>query len=517
MKNKFILLVDADGDCEEPVALAAAQTDHDLWWVKTSREAFPILSQQIRQQLAAVIVDVDPGAHGLALLEAISSCAERPPMLVLTALEETYMEPIAKRHGAVACLGKPIGRTSLRAVLRNVNAQRSVSSDLWGHPTAPPVDLGWKVKAALRGISRKLSVAAPQRNRAATQRKGASRTRGAETMKRNDIRNILLPTDFSPLSIEAIEMAKGVARYFGATIHLAHVHHEQYPATFMGPVFSEGGRAVSFEERRKETLREMLKELAQRCELPSTETVHLRAGGVVFDEICRLAGKLPADLIVMSTHGRTGLQHFFLGSTAERVVQHAPCPVLVTRARQTRAKAKRSARAAVSRMETILVPIDFSGASRQALDYAIDFAGRVSARLFLFHAAYLGDMTSVDGFVQPSADLTKIAREDAEQRMQELVGTINLQGVPYETAVQVGSPVPEICEFAQDHNVDLIIAATHGRTGFEHLMIGSVAEQVVRRAGCSVLVVPSHPKARMAGLTRRAARVRQKKEASMTA
>ena len=114
MKKNSILLVDADGDCEELVALAAAQTGHESRWVKTSREAFAILGRQVRR-FAAVIVDVDPGAHGLALLEAVSSCAERPPMLVLTALEETYMESIAKRHGAATCLGKPISLTKLRA------------------------------------------------------------------------------------------------------------------------------------------------------------------------------------------------------------------------------------------------------------------------------------------------------------------------------------------------------------------------------------------------------------------
>src|ERR1044071_9631330 len=107
-KNNIILLVDADGDCKELAALAAADSDHDLRWVKTSREAFTVLDQQFRK-LAAVIVDVDPGAHGMALLEAVSSCAERPPMVALTALEETYMASIAKGHGAMTCLGKPVG------------------------------------------------------------------------------------------------------------------------------------------------------------------------------------------------------------------------------------------------------------------------------------------------------------------------------------------------------------------------------------------------------------------------
>ena len=77
------------------------------WCAKTSRDAFRILEDQM-PRLDLVVVDVDPGAHGLALLEAISGCADKPPILVITALEETYMQPIALKHGAAACLGKPI-------------------------------------------------------------------------------------------------------------------------------------------------------------------------------------------------------------------------------------------------------------------------------------------------------------------------------------------------------------------------------------------------------------------------
>ena len=507
MKKSSILLVDADGDCEELVAQAAAQTGHELRRVKTSGEAFTILGRQIRH-LAAVIVDVDPGAHGLALLEAINSCAERAPMLVLTALEETYMEPIAKKHGALACLGKPIGSAKLRVTLRNMCVQLSPSSDSWGHLTTPPVDRGLKVKAAVRGISRKMSISATKNRRLSDRERGLRAARDtAESGNQNNIRNILVLIDFSLLSIEAIEAAKVIARHFGATIHLAHVQAPQHPVALLGQVFSSGGRAVSFEQHRREASREELIKLARRCELPFARNIHLPEGAVVFQEACRLAEKLPADLIVMPTHGRTGLKHLFLGSTAERVVQHAPCPVLVTRKREAKSRRKPLSQEAAGRLKTIVVPVDFSDASRRALEYAIGFARRVSAPLIVFHAAHLGDVASVDGLgAQGIAGLTKIAHEDAMRQMQEFVGRVKFRGLKCETIVQDGRPVSEICDFAKKRDVHLIITATHGRTGFEHLLIGSVAEQVVRRAGRSVLVVPSHPAARIAGLTRSAAR-----------
>lgn len=156
MKNAKILLVDADGDCAELVSSVAAQDGRGVRWVKTSREAFHILGQQLRK-VEVVIVDVDPGVHGIALLEAISGCAERPPMIVLTALEETYMKPIATNHGATACLGKPVSATRLREAFHQLERHAHLTSDSWGHPAVPHTDHAREVKSAARGIAHKLS------------------------------------------------------------------------------------------------------------------------------------------------------------------------------------------------------------------------------------------------------------------------------------------------------------------------------------------------------------------------
>ena len=84
--------------------------------------------------------------------------------------------------------------------------------------------------------------------------------------------------------------------------------------------------------------------------------------------------------------------------------------------------------------------------------------------------------------------------------MRELVWSVNFGIVKFETVFTDGSPVIDICAFAKNHDVDLIITSTHGLTGFTHVLIGSIAEQVVRHAPCSVLVVPSHPRIRAANL-----------------
>ncbi len=137
MKDKLILLVDADADCGGIVLEAAARTGHGVRLSRDSAEAFRFLSREF-DEIDSLIVDVDPGSHGLGLLEAISALHCRPPIIVLTALEESHMEPVVTRHGAAACLGKPISIDRLCAAIRLVTGgeHHGQSSDPWGHPRA---------------------------------------------------------------------------------------------------------------------------------------------------------------------------------------------------------------------------------------------------------------------------------------------------------------------------------------------------------------------------------------------
>ena len=156
-------------------------------------------------------------------------------------------------------------------------------------------------------------------------------------------------------------------------------------------------------------------------------------------------------------------------------------------------------------MKTILVPVDFSSCSREGLRYAIAFANEFGAKLILLHTTYLGYIYSCEGTaIYDIPALQKAARKAAERKMRDLVRSLDFGAVKFETAFTDGSPVIDICAFAKNHDVDLIITSTHGFTGFTHVLIGSIAEQVVRHAPCSVLVVPSHPRVRAANLAKSA-------------
>ena len=317
-------------------------------------------------------------------------------------------------------------------------------------------------------------------------------------MKKLNIQNILIPTDFSQMSMQAITFAGQLARRFGASIHLAHVHEFSYAANFVpSPSPIVPFSFMPYEHDVEQAVVTGLESAADHCGMSSARC-HVLTGAPPFDEICRLAQTIPGDLIIMPTHGRTGLMHLFLGSTAERIVQHSPCPVLVTRGNSAR-----SNNGSRFRMGTILVPVDFSSCSREGLQYAISFANEFGAKIILLHATYLGYIYSSEGTaIYDIPALQEAARQKGERQMREIVRSINFGSVKFETVLTEGSPVLDICAFAKDHGVDLIITSTHGLTGLKHVLIGSIAEQVVRHAPCSVLVVPSHPQVRAANLAK---------------
>jgi nucleotide-binding universal stress UspA family protein len=310
----------------------------------------------------------------------------------------------------------------------------------------------------------------------------------APTVNRLSIQNILVPTDFSKMSIRVIEPAHWLAEGFAASIHLVHVHEPAYPTGFVAaaPPIS----VMTYEQQAKERVAGELNALAYKYGVPAARC-HVLCGTAPFNEICGLAGKIRADLIVMPTHGRTGLEHMFLGSTAERTVRHSPCPVFIMRQLDNGLLEKKAG------YKKILVPVDFSDCSREGLRYAIKFAERFGAKLIVLHAISLPYPYNTD------VALRDDMRKDPVRRMQRFLQTVRFRGVKVQTAITTGTPVTEICSFAAKKEVDLIITSTHGLSGLKKVSTGRVAEKVVRHAFCSVLVVPSHPKIRVAKLSKR--------------
>ena len=147
-------------------------------------------------------------------------------------------------------------------------------------------------------------------------------------------------------------------------------------------------------------------------------------------------------------------------------------------------------------LDTILVPVDFSEHSLHAIDYAIRLGRVFHSRLVLVHVYHfpvelLTDWSSY-GTLAGSAEILEGLRKDREEQMAALVAEKSGAGVPIDARVLEGTPFSEICKAARAEGANLIVMGTRGLTGLKHVLIGSTAEKVVRKAPCPVLVLKPH-------------------------
>jgi nucleotide-binding universal stress UspA family protein len=204
--------------------------------------------------------------------------------------------------------------------------------------------------------------------------------------------------------------------------------------------------------------------------------------GIPSQAVQAVAQATAADLVVVGTHGRTGLDHVLIGSTAERVVRIAPCPVLAVKADQGEAAVATS-----ENIKRIVVPIDLSTCSLDALEYAAQFAKRMGASVTILHAmepvAYGLDFSLTHGTEW------KRQREYLEERLTVLTACLTSAGVNADHLLKPGVPVDSITSHVTQHPYDLMIMGTHGRRGISHLLVGSIASAMLRHAPCPVLTV----------------------------
>jgi FixJ family two-component response regulator len=135
MKRKVVLVLDADVDTARAVASAATTSNCDLRFMQTSKEFFHFCIGDF-ENVSAIVLDMDPGIHGMAILEALDACENTPPIIVVSALEEHRLRPVVQRRGAMACLGKPLSFTRLARALDQAGERAAAPRcDLWGHVT----------------------------------------------------------------------------------------------------------------------------------------------------------------------------------------------------------------------------------------------------------------------------------------------------------------------------------------------------------------------------------------------
>ncbi len=297
------------------------------------------------------------------------------------------------------------------------------------------------------------------------------------------ILKILATTDFSEASRVGVRYAVALADKLGSTVALLHVVEPRTWLTELGSLLPvpEDSKMVAASRAHLATLTRREGKGA----VAVTSSVAVRAGNP-FHAITTVALERAVNLIVIATRGHTGTDRFLLGSTAERVVRHAPCPVLTVPART---KPKRAGKTPRFKVRKILVPTDFSKLSAAALAWAGLLATRFGAELVLLHVVERFPIDYVHAS-ELSGDvflpLTKKAGED----LAHLAASVSAaHRITVSAIVGDGNPFDVICRTAEALGADLIVQTTHGRTGLKRVLLGSTAERVVRHSACPVLTV----------------------------
>jgi len=315
--------------------------------------------------------------------------------------------------------------------------------------------------------------------RAAT--RAASNRQTSKPSPEFQMKRILVTTDFSDESRKALPFAAAFAERFSGEIALLHVIE---PPPRFADVASVVG-LLSGDDAMGRVYGGLDKLATQVFKSKSRVTTHAPTGKP-FREIIKAARELDAGLVIMATHGYSGLKHTFLGSTTERVIQHAPCPVLAVRGVEGKSSGGRKTTVPIKR---IVLATDFSDNSMKTFPLARALAVSFGARLTLLNVV---EQFPIDALL--GQELTRETSEplmaQARLELTKLAAGLRKRGGPQaDIEVRFGKPFDEITRAAESLNASLIVVATHGYTGLKHLYLGSVAERVVRHAHCPVLVV----------------------------
>ena len=292
---------------------------------------------------------------------------------------------------------------------------------------------------------------------------------------------ILVTHDFSNCSLQALDYGIEFAVMNRAALHFLYVETLHNDVKILGDEHKTKAQVL------RENLRTAIWESMERQGYKHTD-LDLLTYSVLHEvaaapAIVRYCDEYRIDLVVMGTHGRHGLKRQLLGSVTEEVVRLAPCAVFTVR-EQIDFKPLEEA------VSTIGVPIDFSDHSFSALAHAKELADTLEARLEIVHvieerlhpAFYNTGVFSVYD-IEPDIE-TRVLNE-----LKQLVKSVEGPVCETQFTVLKGHPVRELLAWIESKKSDLVVLATHGLTGLERVILGSVAERIVRESPCPVFIV----------------------------
>jgi nucleotide-binding universal stress UspA family protein len=294
-------------------------------------------------------------------------------------------------------------------------------------------------------------------------------------------RRILCPIDFSETSPVGLAPATSIATQYGSELVLLHVLNFPFAQIEALP---PGFDVEAYYESMSD---EAIQQMQALIDVDAAEFMHVTTQverGVPSQEIVRICEENDIDLVVVPTHGRRGLSRLLLGSTAEKVVRTATCPVLTVHPGDDHA----------FHPETIVCATDFSDSADTALPQALDLARRYEAKLVMLHVVTLWEYDPGNPswrFPPLPEEYQSSIVEGAQQQLDTRLQEVRDAAVEIDTMLVRGfDAAAEIVRVASDEiNADLIVMGTHGHTGLTHALLGSVANKVVRTFHGPVLSV----------------------------
>ncbi|MCO5195072.1 MAG: universal stress protein [Anaerolineae bacterium] len=293
-------------------------------------------------------------------------------------------------------------------------------------------------------------------------------------------KRILIPLDGSQLAEAALLPAMALAQVSGGEILLLNVPfvREVYPTS------TAGYRALvpdRVDEEPRDVIQDYLMNLQIRWSATGIKIHTMITDGDEASTILETASAENVDLIVMTTHGRTGLTRWVLGSVTERVLHDAPCPVLVMRTSTP--------------LQKVLITLDGSVIAEYALEPGLAVARALDAQVRLLAVADSGhfDLVASAEIEEAVTKGTSAPLSDERAALEQYLGQLctnrDWDGVKVAYEVVDGKAVAAILEYAEAHASDLIVMATHGRTGLRRWLYGSVSGKVMRSANRAMLIV----------------------------
>ena len=277
--------------------------------------------------------------------------------------------------------------------------------------------------------------------------------------------DILVPTDGSDHAKRALAHGAELARRYGGTLHLLQVVD----------VIRLGRVSAVPEERDAAT--ETLEELEDEFGGEGLDVHTTVAEGAPDEEILEYADEHNVDSIVMGTHGRTGLRRHVLGSVAEKVVRLSDVPVLTV---------GHVGDGDWEPYENVLVPTDGSEGAEAAVGPAVDIASTFDAQL---HSLSVVD-TSALGIDVRSSSIIDSLEDRAESALEHVSELADAGGVERSKgSLGYDNPYLTVLTYVEEHDIDLVVMGTHGRTGINRYLLGSVAEKLVRTSPAPVMTV----------------------------